>query len=219
MENTDRQTNNRMVLLLIAGVPLIMILSATWLWYFVVRGDLDLVGTLGTANRGALVQPPRQIDEAVLIEADGRPFVYAELEPRWTMLIPGPGGRCDASCEATLYETRQIHTAMGKEYNRLRRLYVSEAAPDDTLLTVQELSDKHPVPASFSAYLTNEHRGLQALVLGPGQIDELFAEYRAEPGTWYLVDPAGWIMMSYDETVSYKDVIADLKFLLKNSGA
>ena len=52
MENTDRQTNNRMVLLLIAGVPLIMILSATWLWYFVVRGDLDLVGTLGTANRG-----------------------------------------------------------------------------------------------------------------------------------------------------------------------
>ena len=219
MENTDRPTNNRMVLLLIAGVPLIMILSATWLWYFVVRGDLDLVGTLGTANRGALVQPPRQIDEAVLIEADGRPFVYAELEPRWTMLIPGPGGRCDASCEATLYETRQIHTAMGKEYNRLRRLYVSEAAPDDTLLTVQELSDKHPVPASFSAYLANEHRGLQALVLGPGQIDELFAEYRAEPGTWYLVDPAGWIMMSYDETVSYKDVIADLKFLLKNSGA
>ena len=27
--------------------------------------DLDLVGTLGTANRGALVQPPRQIDDAV----------------------------------------------------------------------------------------------------------------------------------------------------------
>jgi cytochrome oxidase Cu insertion factor (SCO1/SenC/PrrC family) len=219
MENTDRQTNNRMVLLLIAGVPLIMILSATWLWYFVVRGDLDLVGTLGTANRGALVQPPRQIDEAALVEPDGRPFVYAELEPRWTMLILGPGGRCDASCEATLYETRQIHTAMGKEYNRLRRLYVSESAPEDTLLTVQELSDKHPVPASFSAYLANEHRGLQALVLGPGQIDELFAEYRAEHGTWYLVDPAGWIMMSYNRDVSYKDVIADLKFLLKNSGA
>jgi hypothetical protein len=58
MENTDRQTNNRMVLLLIAGVPVTMILGATWLWYFVVRGDLDLVGTLGTANRGALVQPP-----------------------------------------------------------------------------------------------------------------------------------------------------------------
>ena len=219
MENTDRQTNNRMVLLLIAGVPVTMILSATWLWYFVVRGDLDLVGTLGTANRGALVQPPRQIDDAVLTEPDGRRFVYADLEPRWSMLIPVAGDRCDKSCEATLYETRQIHTAMGKEYNRLRRLYVSDTAPDDTQLAVQQLSDEHPLPVSFATYLHNEHRGLQPLVLGPGQIDQLFAEYRAEPGTWYLVDPAGWIMMSYNNDTSYKDVIADLKFLLKNSGA
>ena len=59
---------------------------------------------------------------------------------------------------------------------------------------------------------------MKPLVLAPGQIEELFAEYRAEPGTWYLVDPAGWIMMSYNTDVSYKDVISDLKFLLKNSG-
>ncbi|MEE4145250.1 MAG: hypothetical protein V2I26_10665 [Halieaceae bacterium] len=218
MEDNDRRTNNRMVLLLIAGVPVTMILGATWLWYFVVLGDLDLVGTLGTANRGTLVQPPRQIDDALLAEPDGTRFVYADLEPRWSMLIPVAGDRCDASCEETLYETRQIHTAMGKEYNRLRRLYVSESAPDDTVLAVPELSDKHPLPASFSSYLGDEHRGLKPLVLGPGQIDQLFTEYRAEPGTWYLVDPAGWIMMSYNQDVSYKDVIADLKFLLKNSG-
>ena len=218
MENTDRRTNNRMVLLLIAGVPVTMILGATWLWYFVVRGDLDLVGTLGTANRGALVQPPRQIDEADLLEPDGTRFVYAGLEPRWSILIPGSGDRCDAACEHSLYETRQIHTAMGKEYNRLRRLYVSETAPEGTQLTAQQLSDGHPLPASFSSFLTDEHRGLKPLVLAPGQIEELFAEYRAEPGTWYLVDPAGWIMMSYNTDVSYKDVISDLKFLLKNSG-
>ena len=30
-------------------------------------------------------------------------------------------------------------------------------------------------------------------------------------------DPAGWIMMAYNSGDSYKDVIADLKFLLKNS--
>ena len=42
---------------LIAGIPLTMILAATWLWYFVVRGDLDLVCALGTANQGTLVQP------------------------------------------------------------------------------------------------------------------------------------------------------------------
>ena len=78
MENTDRQTNNRMVLLLIAGVPVTMILGATWLWYFVVRGDLDLIGTLGTANRGALVQPPRQIGDYALRDDAGHTGSMAE---------------------------------------------------------------------------------------------------------------------------------------------
>ena len=31
------------------------------------------------------------------------------------------------------------------------------------------------------------------------------------------MDPNGWVMMRYDSSVDYKDVIADLKFLLKNS--
>jgi hypothetical protein len=46
----------------------------------------------------------------------------------------------------------------------------------------------------------------------------LFPEQQGDPTTWYLVDPAGWVMMAYDNQVPYKDVIADLKFLLKNSG-
>lgn len=218
MENGDNRTNNRMVLLLIAGIPVTMILGATWLWYFVVRGDLDLVGTLGTANRGALVQPPRQIDEADVREPNGSDFKYLNLEPKWTMVIPGAAGRCDADCESTLYLTKQIHTAMGKEYNRLRRIYVSETGPSETRLSVQELSDKRPAPASFATFLAQEHRGLKPLVLDAGGMDALFAEYRTDPARWYLVDPSGWVMMSYNRDNSYKDVIADLKFLMKNSG-
>jgi hypothetical protein len=42
-------------------------------------------------------------------------------------------------------------------------------------------------------------------------------EHQADASIWYLVDPAGWIMMSYNGEVHYKDVISDLKFLLKNS--
>lgn len=217
MNDMDKRTNNRMVLLLIAGIPVIIILSATWVWYFVVRGDLDLVGVLGTANRGTLVQPPRQIDDAVILEPGGARFRYADLKPRWTMVIPAPGGDCGTSCENALYLTRQIHTALGKEFNRIRRIYISDTAPGDTRLTVRELSDKHPVPDSFAQFLEQDHRGLLPLVLAPDEMDKLFAEYRHEPGTWYLVDPSGWIMMSYNSSISYKDVMADLKFLLNNS--
>ena len=206
-----------MVLLLIAGIPVTMILVATWLWYFVVRGDLDLVGMVGTANRGTLVQPPRPLDEAAIFDQNGIEFRYADLEPRWTMLIPAAGARCDVACENSLYLTRQIRLAMGKEFSRLRRLYVSKISVEDTQLTVPQLSDQRPAPASFGTYLADEHRGLRALVLAPGYYDQLFEEHRSDPTTWYLADPAGWIMMSYNVQTSYKDVIADLKFLLRNS--
>ena len=207
-----------MVLLLIAGIPVTMILGATWLWYFVVRGDLDLIGTLGTANRGELVQPPRQIEDASLTEPSGARFKYSGPEPRWTMVIPGAEGRCDSICENSLYTTRQIHVALGKEFNRIRRVYVNETGPDSTQLTVQELSDNRPAPASFATFLADEHRGLIPLLLRPEAVDEFFAEYRTDPSTWYLVDPSGWIMMSYNQAITYKDVISDLKFLLINAG-
>jgi hypothetical protein len=220
MANANTGNNNRMVLLLIAGIPITMVLVATWLWYFVVRGDLDLVDILGTANRGTLVQPPRQLDDQALLDESGLSVKLAGLEPRWAMVVPVTGGRCDEACESTLYVTRQIHMAMGKEFNRLRRLYVSDVGASNTELAVSALSDGHPVPADgqFAGYLAAEHRGLQSLTLSAAGYRALFPEYAADSSTWYLVDPAGWVMMSYNKEVSYKDVITDLKFLLKNSG-
>lgn len=213
----SRRNNNRLVLLMIAGIPLTMILMASWLWYFVVRGDLDLVGVLGTANRGTLVQPPRQLDEFELFEQTGVPIKYADLERRWAMLVPQAAGACGEACEQRLYLTRQIHVAMGKEFSRLRRLFVSEDAVADIDLAVTGLSDGRPAPPGFARLLADQHRGLKALRLETGAYQRLFAEHTADPTTWYLVDPAGWIMMSYNSEVSYKDVISDLKFLLKNS--
>ncbi len=220
MTDNNPTTNNRMVLLLIGGIPLTMILAATWLWYFVARGDLDLVGMVGTANRGSLVQPPRQLDGQILRDESGSNIKFADLQPRWAMVIPAAGERCDEACENTLYLTRQIHLAMGKEYNRLRRLYVSTNTVESMQLAVRELSDgrKAPPADEFARYLATEHTGLQALTLPAAGYAALFVEHTADSSTWYLVDPAGWIMMSYNNKVPYKDVIADLKFLLKNSG-
>ena len=218
MEQTSPVNNGRAVLLLIGGIPLIIILAATWLWYYVARGELDLVGILGTANHGSLVQPPRQVDEIALRDETGRPVQLAELESRWTMLIPGSGDSCAAACEKTLYTTRQIHIAMGKYFNSLRRLYISETPAADTALAVELLSDERPAPAAFSDYLADEHRGLKAFTLARGGAGALFPELGDDASTWYLVDPAGWIMMSYTDATPYKDVISDLKFLIKNAG-
>ena len=213
----EKTSSNRMMLLLIAGIPITMILAATWLWYFVVNGELDLVSSLGTANRGTLVQPPRQLDDSQLLDQGGFPFKYADLESKWSMLVPVASGQCDANCERRLYLIRQIHVAMGKDFNRLRRLYISPVPVADSALAVDILSDQSPAPPRLADLLEGEHRGLKALVLADKNYDVLFQENQADPGTWYLVDPAGWIMMSYDYRITYKEVISDLKFLLKNS--
>jgi hypothetical protein len=213
------QTNQgRMVLLLIAGIPLTMILAATWLWFFVARGELDIVGALGTANRGELIQPPRQLQDARIRELSGQKFAFSDLEPRWSMVVPGTDGRCDSDCEKSLYETRQIRVAIGKDVNRLRRIYISDTDSENTQFAVTALSDGRAAPNSFTDYLKVEHDSLKVLLLSKEEQRVLFPEQQGDPTTWYLVDPAGWVMMAYDNQVPYKDVIADLKFLLKNSG-
>ena len=212
----NENTSNRMMLLLIAGIPLTMILAASWLWYFVVNGELDIVGSIGTANRGTLLQPPRQVDDIALSDDTGAPYPYKDLEPRWSMVIVGSDNQCAQQCEHTLYVTRQIHVAMGKEFNRIRRIYMSETALADIDLAVPALSDDHPTPANFKALLEGEHRGTKFLGMGSGGYDALFGEHSAAGDTWYLIDPAGWVMMSYNDEIPYKDVISDMKFLLKN---
>lgn len=221
MEQTDASNNNRLVLLLIAGIPVTMILAASWLWYFVVEGDLDLVGMLGTANQGTLVQPPRQLDDAALVDSAGLPIKWgdSEQEPRWILVVPSPGSTCNEACERRLYLTRQIHIAMGKEFNRIGRAYVSDTAVAETALAVDALSDGGTMPADLDELLARDHRGLRVLGVGSDDFSTLFPELTQNPETWYLVDPAGWLMMAYDDSDDYRDVISDLKFLLKNSSS
>lgn len=210
--------NGRMVMLLIAGIPVTMVLAATWLWWFVVRGDLDVVQLLGTANRGTLVDPPRQLAAADLAAASGTPLPWTNTGRQWTLLVTNSGTDCGTACEHKLYLTRQIHMALGKDFPRVRRMLVTDRAPTETGLAVATLSDGKPAPVEFGQFLASEHGGLSVLRLAPAVWPALFPEALASADNWYLVDPAGWIMMTYAESDSYKDVIADVKFLLKNSG-
>jgi hypothetical protein len=55
------------------------------------------------------------------------------------------------------------------------------------------------------------------LAVAAGRLEQSFAELTDQPNQWFLVDPAGWIMMRFDDDLDYKAAISDLKFLLKNS--
>ena len=213
MSPHSESRNSRLPLALIVGTPLIMLLAASWLWYFVVHGNLDLVGAIGAANNGALVTPPRQIRNTPLRDDAGASVDWADLDPRWTMVMVNRGPVCDDYCRHRLYVTRQIHIALGKEFNRVRRVLVGDVAVAGITLVDEEGSN------DLLTFLNENDRGLIPFALEPALLESSFPEITTQPHQWFLVDPAGWIMMRFEDDLDFKAVISDLKFLLKNSGA
>ena len=201
-----------MALLMIAGIPVIIILASTWLWYYVASGRLDLVGVLGTANRGELVSPPLAIADLSPVDSGGRAFQLGTERPLWRIVIPG-GERCDADCEALLYYTRQIHTAMGKYANRIQRVYLAQgAAPGSP--AVERIKEAYP--AINLLYTAAPVRPVVAMANTAVGEEASATAKNVAPG-YYVMDPAGWLILSYAADADGKDVMADLKFLLKNS--
>lgn len=209
-------TSNRLILLSIIGLPVTMILAATWLWYFVARGDIDIVDLLGTSNHGNLLNPPVQLVDQPFENQFGATAKFLSDKHQWTFVIPVPA-QCGADCLSTLYTTRQIHVGLGKEFGRVRRVFVSSEVVDGAAPMPQSPEGVASTNgASLGAYLETQHKGMPLLVLNRNTFDVVFGDL--QPGTWFLADPAGWMMMSFGADTHYKDVTSDLKFLLKNSG-
>lgn len=209
-------TSNRLILLSIIGLPVTMILAATWLWYFVARGDIDIVDMLGTSNHGVLLNPPVQLSDQLFENQFGAGVKFLGDKHQWTFVIPVPA-QCTADCLSALYTTRQIHVGLGKEFGRVRRVFVSPEHVDLAAPMPQnDLETRAATVATVGDYLEAQHKGMPLLVLNAQSFDEVFGDL--QPGTWFLADPAGWMMMAFDADTHYKDVTSDLKFLLKNSG-
>lgn len=213
MSSSPATGPSRLPLLLIVGTPVVIVLAASWLWYFVVQGDLNLVGAIGTSNNGTLVAPPRQINTVALVDDVDAAFAWEDLDPRWTMVVVHLGDVCDNACQQRLYLTRQVHIALGKDFNRVQRVLLT----DTTINAVSLAQTAAYASRNLRTYLA-EHQGLVPLLMQGDDIFVYFPELAEEPDQWYLVDPAGWIMMRFDDRLDYKAVMSDLKFLLKNSG-
>ena len=234
-QHTD-QWGGRAILLLIAGLPVTMILAATWLWYFVERGDIDIVGALGTANSGEILSNPANIRSRSFTASDGSETSLDALERKWTFMVVNSGEICDATCSELLYLTRQIRIAIGRDFHRIQRVMMVDV-PADTIpiqtstgaesaqerieggAVTEAIDNASNIAAAGETPLLDaiesEHPDVSVWQAGS---EPVVPERHAADSAWYLVDPSGWVMMRYSSEVNYKDVIGDLKFLLKNSG-
>lgn len=194
---TADANKNRMVLLMIAGVPVLIILASTWLWYYVASGRIDIVDFLGTSNAGSLLEPPLSLSELDLRDSAGNAFDIRGDRPTWRILLLG-SGVCGEQCRKTVYYTRQIHTAMGKYANRIERVMA--------------------IPAEAERGFAEDYPELKLLYTSPSGLRALANATSGEGvPAYFVVDPNGWVILSYTAAADGKDMMADLKFLLKNS--
>lgn len=157
----------------------------------------------GHTNNGVLLDPVTPVSALNLESSTGAPleerFGPDVVDPNWMMIVAA--GECGDQCEQLLYLARQVNIALGKNANRVARAAV--------------LGD---VPADLQARWPEEYSSMEILAPEPGTQPTwpTGVEPASEPRI-LLVDPFGNIMMHYGSEHTGKDLLEDLKQLLKLS--
>src|SRR5262245_20149648 len=97
---------------LVCAAPVI----ASYFVYYVVRPE-------GRRSFGELIEPQRPIPSINGTTLDGRSVSLPTLQGQW-LLVSVAGGACDALCERHLYLQRQLREGLGKDKDRMDRVWL-----------------------------------------------------------------------------------------------
>ena len=155
--------------LLICASPVI----ASYWTYYVLRPE-------GRRNFGELIQPQRPLPEVSTASLTGETSSLTALKGQWLLISVASGG-CDTPCQQRLYFQRQLRETLGKEKDRLDRVWL--------------IQDDAPVSPSLMPALT------QATVLRVKAQDltEWLSPVQGQlvENHLFLVDPLGNLMMRF----------------------
>ena len=185
----------RIALVIIAGL-FVLPLALAWLMY---SGTIDYQPA-ETRNLGALVEPPVPTAFASLEVRDPAGQADGDWSEHWLVLYATPEP-CEAACLADAEGLRQVHRAAGRNQSRIRLMLLgpgAQARSDDLL-------DLYP-----AFFLASDPGGAVTTTLDAVSA----AQGAATPGSLYLVDPLGNIMMFYAAGFDPNDLKKDLKRLL-----
>ena len=182
-----KATRGRAQFLLIALVFFGPLLFAAWLYYQ--GGSLQ---PTEKANHGTLLEPIVNLGDAVPGSAI--------LENRAWLLLYANEGVCGEPCLEALYTLRQSRLMLGKEMDRLMRVFLHGEQGPDNLLIAEE----------HKGLITLQDEALQ-LVLDNKKPQALV------DGGYYLIDPHGNLVMYFDPEINPREMVDDIKRLLKLS--
>ena len=187
---TEKPSNRgRLQFLLIAAVFLGPLALAAWM-YFAGQG----MQPEGRTNHGVLLQPIVNLGDTM----PGSPL-HEHNDGHWVLLYEN-AGTCDEACEYSLYTLRQSRLMLGREMDRLVRVFLhGETSPDTVLLTREH-----------AGLVTLRDDDLRALLQNKKPAD-------LESGGYYLIDPLGNLVLYFRPDIDPSAMVEDIEHLLELS--
>lgn len=150
----------------------------------------------GSVAHGTLLSPPRTLPTGLMVVGNG---AVADFGGKWSLLYVGRGD-CNDACKDSLYRTRQVRRALGKEMSRVQRFFISTSG------------------APNSGLLAADHPGMLVMAEGLASRDTVLATLgEFSEGDVFIVDPIGNVVLRLPAGTAMKDMHADLSLLLKAS--
>lgn len=193
-QDTQRTTSGRWKMLLLALVCAAPVV-ASYISYYVVRPG-------GGTSLGQLIDPQRPLPALAATDLSGQPFDLPSLKGQW-LLVSVAGGACDAACERQLYLQRQLREVLGRDKDRVDRVWL---IPDQAEVRPALL----PALAQAWTLRVDAARLSQWLQADAGQ---------TLSSHLYLVDPRGDWMMRFPADADPVRIKKDLMRLLKASNS
>ncbi|KQU74821.1 MULTISPECIES: hypothetical protein [unclassified Rhizobacter] len=186
----------RMLLVLaVCAAPVI----ASYFTYFVIRPE-------GRTNYSELITPSRPMPADLgLRTLGGEPVAAEALRDQWLIVVVGDAA-CDATCEKYLYLQRQIREALGREKERVDKLWLVTDARTPRPEVMQAISVGTP------AAVLRVPRERLAAWLAPADGQTLAQHI-------YLVDPMGQWMMRVPPDPDAARLKRDIEKLLRASAS
>jgi len=180
--------------MLMCAAPVI----ASYFTYYVIRPE-------GRSAYGELIDPQRTLPVLAVTDRNGAPVDLSTLKGQW-LLVAVADAACDALCEQQLYLQRQLRESLGREKDRLDRVWL--------------VSDAAPVPARLDQGL----HGATVLRVPAAQLATWLAPVsgHALAEHLYVVDPMGNWMMRFPARMDAKGASRakrDLDRLLRASAS
>jgi hypothetical protein len=183
----------KMILIMLACASPVL---ASYFTFYVIRPT-------GQPAHGVLIQPPVDLPTAAalqLTDLQGQSIDPHSLRDQWLLVVVADGA-CDSTCEKLLYAQRQLRETLGREKDRLDRVW---------LVTGDQPPRADLLPALAEASVLRAPREAVAAWLKPAPGEALSAHL-------YLVDPMGVWMMRFPAAFEPAKVKRDIERVLRAS--